>query len=325
MNGEKSFKPQPSKGILDRRSSKVSADSFDVKIDKVVSRVFSGSVDNEPLYDSRSGSVADNQRKKYGEIKKMAEKEWLPEFMESFLGKIDILRQNGDLNLSPEEIKKRMSGIKISFFDQGSFAGKDFDALGVFGSNNIFAGIDSSGLKDTTALKKNLQHVFDHEMLHAISGSLFITTPKHLGLFNTQKQRTGLRFDSLGDTKIERFKWLNEAVTETLALDMDKDVERDSAPYKSERLLLSLLINGPAGGDGKHKVDKTNFFQAYFENYEPKDSDEIRLQYWKELTRSIGASYYSGFLVKIDKLIKEKGIGYVVSRFHILCEDKTSS
>jgi len=288
----------------------------------LVSGVFSGSVDNEPLYDDRSGNIADKQRQKFNEIKKIAEKEWIPEFMESFLEKIDVLRQNGDLNLSPEEIKKRMSDIKINFFDQGSFGGRDFDALGVFGRlRNIFMGIDSNGFESVETLKKNMQHVFDHEMLHAISGSLFVTTPKHLGKFNNQKQRTGLKFDSLGDTKTERFRWLNEAVTETLALDMDKDLERDSAPYKAERLLLTLLINGPAGGDGTHKVDKTKFFQAYFENYEPKDSDEVRLQHWKELTRSISASYYSGFLVKIDKLIKERGIGYVVSHFHILCED----
>ena len=65
-------------------------------------------------------------------------------------------------------------------------------------------------------------------------------------------------------------------------------------------------------------------YEQFFGCSVEKKTDEYGIQYWKELMRSIGESYYSGFLVKIDKLIKEKGIGYVVSRFHILCEDKTS-
>ncbi len=327
MNGEKrGFDVSQSKGILDRRQKKVSPDSFDVTRDKLTRKIagaFLASGDDEPVYDNISGRGADQHREKFEQIKKVVEKEWLPEFKEEFIEKIDLLRQSGNLNLTPEEIKKRLASVQIYFFSKGSTKGRDIDAKAVTSPySSVLIEVDTN-LKDAE-LRADLQHTFNHEMLHVVSGSLFLTTPKHLGIFNTEKYRRGLVFGPLAKgEKVERFRWLNEAVTESLALEMNKDKDRDSAPYRPERLLLSLLVNGPAGSD-KHKVDRKKFSHAYFENYEPKDEADARLKNWKELVRSINKAYYPGFLVKIDKLIEKKGLGYVINHFHILCENEST-
>lgn len=307
------------------RTSKLSPDSFRVKVDKVINKVASGifgSGSDEPLYDNRSGKSAELQRARFAEIKKTAEKEWLPEFKQQFVEKANNLIQSGELNISLDELKKRIAGIKISFFNQGTMASKKFDAGGLYGADSILVGINFSGQEDRELIKADSQHIFNHEMLHAISGALYVTRVKRQGLHGVQRQRTGLRFESVGENEFERFAWLNEAVTETLALEMDDDLERDLAPYREERILFSLLVNGPAGR-AIQGVERKKFSHAYFENYEPKDASENRLEHWKELVRSISESYYPGFLVKIDKLIKEKGIGYVITHFHILCESES--
>lgn len=324
MSVEKGFRPTE-KGILDRKSSKVSPDSLDVKRDGLVnkiSRIFWSGKNDEPVYENMSGRVGERQRKNFEALKNKVEKEWLPEFGGQFLEKLDVLRAEGDLEITPEEIKKRMKDVRVSFFDKGSLKAVSIDAGGVTTPfSAVMIELDpSSG--DEDVLKEDLQHTYNHEMLHVVSGSLFLTTPRHLGIYNTEKYRRGLAFGPRAEgEQVERFTWLNEAVTETLALQMDRDKDRDSAPYKPERLLLSLLINGPAG-NSEVKVERKKFSQAYFENYvAEKDADE-RLQNWKELVHSINEKYYPGFLVDIDKLIKEKGIGFVISRFHVLCEGK---
>lgn len=325
MNSEKGFDLSVNE-FKGKRTSKLSPDSFSVKLDKVVNNVARsvfGHGSSEPLYDNRSGKVAELQREKFGEIKKMAEKEWLPEFKAQFLEKAGALIQSGELNITADELRKRIAGVKISFFNHGTIASEALDTGGVYNSDQILVGIDLNGQKDLEAVKVHSRHIFNHEMLHAISGVLYVTSTKQTGLYRTQRQRTGLRFELMGENEFERFAWLNEALTETLALELDKNIDRDLAPYKSERTLLSLLINGPAGGKVVG-VERAKFSHAYFENYEPKDEPESRLQGWKDLMHTINEKYYPGFLVKVDKLIKEKGINYVISHFHILCEDKAS-
>ncbi len=325
MNSENKFTPSD-KGILDRRQSKVSSDSFAVKRDSLAKKVvgnFIGDNDSDSLYNSLSGKSGQRQREKFESIVKIAERVWLPEFKNSFSEKLDILRQNGDLNISPEEVKKRLSDVQIFFFDKGTKAGEKVDAKGANSRySTVHIEIDTNFNGDENEFLADLQHTFNHEMLHAISGSLFLTTPRHLGVFNTDKYRRGLVFGPtiMGDD-IERFSWLNEAVTETLALEMDENKDTDFLSYKNERLLLSLLINGPVGGS-EQKIDKKKFYHAYFESYQEKDSAENRLKYWKELIHSINSAFYPGFLLKLDKLIKEKGVGYMVSNFQHICENK---
>lgn len=323
MNGERGFDPSMNES-RGKRTSKLSPESFGVKLDKAITKVARsvfGHGSSEPLYDNLSGKAAESQREKMSEIKKVAEKEWLPEFKAQFLEKIEALIQSGELNITVEELDKRMSGVKISFFNQGTMASEALDAGGAYNSDQILVGIDLHGQKDDQAVKADSQHIFNHEMLHAISGALHVTRVKPSGLYRTQRERTGLKFQSTGENEFERFTWLNEALTETLALELDKNIDRDLAPYRPERTLLSLLINGPAGG-GVAGVGRNKFSHAYFENYEPKDEPAERLKFWKELSRSISETYYPGFLVDIDKMIKERGIGFVISRFHVLCEGK---
>lgn len=331
MNGEGKNNTHK-KGILDRRSSKVSPDDLRVKRDGPANWLVAqgiNSLDNEGIFSKPEERSDKSQRKKFEAARDMVKKEWLPEFKIEFLEKIELLRQSGDLSLSVEEIKKRLSGIQIFFFDSDSLASslRD-DARGVVSQfSSVHLGINTNFSGDEKEMKADLQHTFNHEMLHVVSGKLFLTTPRHLGVFNTEKYRTGLFFGPReNDGNVERFEWLNEAVTETLALDMDKGKNiKFPSYYSEERLLLSLLMNGPVGKSG-FKIDKKKFTNAYFEDYEANDAVEIRLQYWKELMHAVNDLYYPGFLVKIDKIIKRKGgVDYVIHNFQRLCQDKNSN
>ena len=322
-----------SKGMLDRRSSKVSSDSLDVKRD-VLTKKFANlmligqsedSADNKYI-----GKNAEQHRKDFDVVRKKVEQEWLPGFKESFVNNLELLRQSGGLDLSPDEVAKKMDKVRVDFFSRYSELAAKVKAPGVNTPfSSVFIELDPYDSRGDENLRPTLQHIYNHEMFHVISGSLFLTTPRHLGIYNTAQHRQGLSFGPKVGTDVEsmekkeRFTWLNEAVTENLALSISKDGADDFATYRAERVLLSLLINGPVG-EGSVRVDRNKFYQAYFEDYKAEDSDEIRLKKWKELIRSINEAYYPGFLVKIDKLIKEKNIGYVISHFHVLCKDKNT-
>ncbi len=83
----------------------------------------------------------------------------------------------------------------------------------------------------------------------------------------------------------------------------------DDGTYKRERNLLSLLCE-----NGSFAIDKTLFYKAYFENYDPSktENQETGVPAWKDLWAEIGRSYCPGFLNKLDLYINNFGINQTI-------------
>ena len=59
-------------------------------------------------------------------------------------------------------------------------------------------------------------------------------------------------------------------------------------------------------------VSEELFYNAYFENYDLKHPD--RVPHWKVMVAKVAEIFGSGFLQRLNKLIKEKGIDEAISR-----------
>lgn len=158
-----------------------------------------------------------------------------------------------------------------------------------------------------------VERVFTHEMLHALSGRTIISEAIPFGEILDRvvvTQRIGLRFQPKppimfrGDSQPEEnFRWLSEAVTEHLALKLTNPSEGD---YEDERLLFRLLTTC-----GDTDIPNHLFYAAYFENYKPHST---RIPAWKTLSRAINEAYAPGFLVKLDRFVKEYEVGAAARR-----------
>ncbi len=160
------------------------------------------------------------------------------------------------------------------------------------------------------------KRVFLHHLLHIVSGRTAIADKDNFDESNESSMevghlRSGLRFSRDRDEsavhgsqtvpekpeEIPRFEWLNEAVTERLAMRLR---ETSTGTHEKERQLFELLLT-----KGKQPVDEQIFFNAYFEDVNPADFERLRA--WKKLAKEIADSYEPGFLVKIDNIVREKG------------------
>lgn len=143
------------------------------------------------------------------------------------------------------------------------------------------------------------EHLYTHEMLHALSGrTLVLRTDAPLAYMEFEAQRIGFRFQNV---KQGRFRWLNEAITEELAIGLTGD--KEDRIYKQERNLYKLLRT-----KGKMVIPEELFLAAYFENYDPSLPPGERIPQWKKLYSAINEAYEPGFLVRLDKMIQKGGI-----------------
>ncbi len=159
-----------------------------------------------------------------------------------------------------------------------------------------------------------VEDVLMHETLHALAGrTAFLerymdeenkNESAYGGtLDSVAHQRTGVGFNedpSLGSA--ERFKWLDEAITERLTMQLTKT---PAGSYPKERLLLDLLLFR-----GKYPIDPHFFVDAYFENYDPGNTEKVPA--WKTMMFVITKSYKPGFLTEIDKMVQEKGVDVAI-------------
>ncbi|HEY4480104.1 MAG TPA: hypothetical protein VJB58_01370 [Candidatus Paceibacterota bacterium] len=119
-----------------------------------------------------------------------------------------------------------------------------------------------------------------HEMIHALSGRTILIEEK--GYFPDEMlehQRVGFRFnvyDKNGDWAGKRFRWLNEAVTEEIAVELSK-ANPEHQSYHAEREKLKELYDSG--------LSKKLVYEAYFENYDPDSKDKIPK--WKGLIKTI--------------------------------------
>jgi hypothetical protein len=170
------------------------------------------------------------------------------------------------------------------------------------GGHTNFFGIDVSGLVET----EEQEHILIHEFLHALVGKT-IHKEKEVGRIRNEvleenvrfhEQRSGLHFIASLDSLIERFRWLNEAITEDLTRAIS-DVP-NATQYQHEIELLELLCSklGPNG--------KALFRDAYFEQYHLAKPQGQRLEHYRALVDAMNGTFGSGFLVRLDTYIQEQ-------------------
>ncbi len=156
-------------------------------------------------------------------------------------------------------------------------------------------------------------HTLLHEFLHALSGKKVNRVRKvtkhdfEEDLLWTDvdiyfdHQRHGLSFNRDYPFRRERFLWLDEAMTEQLAMDVGKLIESES--YCTERELLNLLVQS-LGEEGKKL-----FVNVYFENFNPKDESKKRHENLRRLMKAIDQKLGERFLVRLDMFIYEQRDG----------------
>lgn len=110
------------------------------------------------------------------------------------------------------------------------------------------------------------RHAIFHELTHAISGRM-ITTQKQEVFNILNHQKTGLHFKFQKDIKkfpTSKLAWLNEAVTEKIALKLSQASGREGYYVLERHELEQLLSKG---------VPEEYFINAYFEDYDPMDKN----------------------------------------------------
>lgn len=138
------------------------------------------------------------------------------------------------------------------------------------------------------------QHVFTHEMTHALSGkqeilSYYTDIPKQM-MSDLENIRVGTRLK-------DKFTWLNEALTEKISLEIIDKPEIESVFYTDERKILNFLID-------HLKIPKELFYDAYFENFDP-EKENHKQPNLKKLFEFTNKNFGHKFLVNLDKLIEE--------------------
>ncbi len=164
-------------------------------------------------------------------------------------------------------------------------------------------------LKFSLRIPKDREYgVFAHEMLHALSGEILgiedmdEDIPERYRKNHVHSLSLGLRFGSTRNSNsLQRLVWLNEAMTERITV---RFLGKETPHYTDFRNLLGFLI--------EHGVPEDLFVSAYFEDFDP-DSDAHRLPHMRELFKKTNTVFCEGFLIKLDKLVTQKGIKEVNS------------
>lgn len=112
--------------------------------------------------------------------------------------------------------------------------------------------------------------------------------------------RVGLHFHE----KESQFRWLNEAVTETITRDIC-EIPESQCTYKKERELFNLLCK-----QGKNPISPDIFYRAYFENYNPERKEDYGtgVPSWKTMQDILTKSYAPGFLMKLERYIESNDL-----------------
>jgi len=204
----------------------------------------------------------------------------------------------GRIALQPEIAASRISGVTVHLED--ALTSKLEENLGTFYP-------ESNQIRIAEQLSPDeLQSTYVHEMLHALSGRTITEVQWEDSSSMIAHQRIGTHFS----TRQERFRWLNEAITEALAMQLLG--RSKSTTYTKERKLLELISK-----KGNEEIPRELFTNAYFENYEfgEKDKTGQGVPAWKRLQEKMSQAYGPGFLVELDKLIKVAGIQEAIRQF----------
>lgn len=225
-----------------------------------------GAVDAELLWEMTRLHVSEFQRK----AELLAKK--IERYQEEFTNRVLSAIDEGWLPLTKEAVQKRLRVWPKDFLDPISVGYLAKEGHGTIRVN----------IKLLEMGNEALRHTVFHEGVHALEGKSIITYEDEDGDSVVKEQKRGLGMLAAGPNTAEKkvktyFEWLNEAVTEEVALRL-LGGPQEKEGYQMERIALDDLI--------KRGVQEELFFKAYFENYtigETNSSEEIGLPAWRAL------------------------------------------
>lgn len=261
------------------------------------------------LEDSALLNILDAYQEAVEELQKNFEAE-LPGLETEFLQGIEVLYKQKLFPLSPEEVRERMRPVRVTLADASATTFEN--AVGFYDSElqRVDINIDYFGKYGSSELLKS---TLWHEWMHAISGRTLIgevldesenPDPEEGTYIPVRQQRVGLRFKDSenGRPAWQRFRWLNEAVTEYVSKQVYQGVEKPEllpfmSSYTKEQELLNLLIDNSGG-----KVDWTTVRAAYFEVI--GDDRESRMAAFRAFSGAMRSAYGDGILPRLDDFLK---------------------
>lgn len=227
------------------------------------------------------------------------------EWQERFIARLPA---DVDKNLA----KRRMAETRVVFFDELSAltSWHNQDAGGTFDDKSSIARVD------LTESPINQEKIYTHEMLHALSGRSLVFYPRRLTNRQTIiNQRVGFHITPYRKTGfmpfkcVDRFRWLNEAVTEDITQEMMP--RAGYSTYHQERELLRLLQTS-----GEFYISSDVIRRAYFENFDTDQPAGGRIPHWKRLQKQLKAAYGEPILVELDNIVRDQGIDAAISELY---------
>lgn len=215
----------------------------------------------------------------------------LPQFQQRFRSDAQNMTESGLLPVTMERIedviqRTRAIVFNIEEFDVG------FDAAGVYFSEDSTIVFPTDRPLD--------YRCYAHEMIHALAG---VTARQQINKLDTVEWpsiyhiREGIHYAT--GLKMPPFYWLNEAITESIAMNLSGASE--SSLYPAERKLYETILE--VGG-----LDRALFTAAYFEHFDCEKEGEERNPAWRKLWQAIHSAYCPGFFLKLHKYVEMYGI-----------------
>ncbi len=235
---------------------------------------------------------------KWKEKEKEFQEQVLPELKITFEANFRKFTRKKSFPMNLREAGKRLAGLQVTHGDFLNY-GVLSEKAGDYRPENHTATIETNDLLivDESDKKAFLNHVFTHEIIHALSGEAIIGSFLFGNLQRRSHQRVGLKIS-------QNFNWLNEAVTENLTAMINGD---KAAAYPKERKLLKLICSSA-------RISEKDFIDAYFEDYILDAPPGKRLPAWHKLMERIETmTRKSGFLVGVDKIVREEGIDAAIT------------
>lgn len=159
-----------------------------------------------------------------------------------------------------------------------------------------------------------------HEFYHVLSGYTALIDQADEAGKTVKQQRLGVGF--IGERKTddgkkewwERFRWLNEAITDTLAvghLDIFGSEHLYDDVYVDDRALLQTIYNEVASYDEvdyeeKREAIRQKVLAAYFENFGSETGADSRIPAWKAMIAALREAYGPGVLLALDETVARR-------------------
>lgn len=204
-----------------------------------------------------------------------------------------IFKDGKDSAFTVSEFEERTKDLSVHIVDNINFALHNLHADHPCYAGHYYKDTHEFAIADDAAQYK----LYCHEMLHAASGKTVV-----------EKQTIGIPSEyhvtRLGLAVEDQLHWLDEAVTETLTMKLS---QIPFGTYTNERELFEALVSNSNlwGSLNAPEEVRQAAYKAYFKNYEPEHSES---HWWKEFTEVVDKYYGKGFLVKVNQVVREKGV-----------------